>query len=150
MLAAMIITSCGSSIVTSDELVMINKGMTLEKANELYEPYFDEENVIKTKVNGKNYTIITLLRITSTEKKTYQATTTGQTMGYDSRGNPTMQSGLVTETRTRRDDKYTSFYLIFQEQNYLFSGYAYEAKISHISPLLNQLIDFTLNEVEEE
>lgn len=150
LLAAITISSCGSSIVTSDELALLNTGLTLEKAEEIYEGlYDDEEGVVKKEVGGKKYTIITLMRITSVEKETYQASTFGQTMGYDNKGNPTMKTEVVEETRTRRNNKYTNFYLIFEGQNYLFSGYGYEAKISHRSPILTKLMDFTLNEVEE-
>lgn len=147
IITAMTIASCGSSLVTSDELVLINTGLTLDKAKELYEPYFDDENVIKTEVNGKNYTIITFLRITSVEKESYQVNTGPK---YNSNYDGTRSyAGEGTETRTRNNNKFTSFYLIFEEQNYLFSGYGYEAKISHKSPLLTKLIDFTLSEVEE-
>lgn len=149
LLAAMFIASCGSSIVTSDELVLINTGLSLDKAKVLFEPYFDdEEDIVKTNVNGKDYTIIILKRITSTEKESYQIDN-GPT--YDTHYDGTRSySGTRTETRTQNNYKYTNFYLMFEEQNYLFSGYGYEAKISHKSPMLLKLIDFTLNEEEEE
>lgn len=145
----MFVASCGSSIVTSDELALINTRLTLDKAKVLYELYFDdEEDIVKTNINGKDYTIIILKRITSTEKESYQINN-GST--YDTYYDGTRSySGSRTETRTRDNYKYTNFYLIFEEQNYLFSGYGYEAKISHNSPTLLKLIDFTLNEEEEE
>ncbi len=147
IIAALFLSSCGSSVVTSDELSMISTKLTLDKAKELFSDLFDsDEDVVKTKVKNKDYTIIILKRVTSAKKETYQVNS-GSRYSTDYNGRSVYQ-GTSTDTKTNKFETKTNFYLIFDGQNYVFSGYGYEAKINHNRKLLTELIDFTQAEEE--
>lgn len=141
ILIALIVSSCGSSITTSEDLALININLTLDNAKEIYSGLYNKkEGLLTKKVNGNVYTILILKRITSTEKKTVQTNSVRQNIkGPDGRITD-VNSG--PEYRTEYDNNITNFYLIFENQNYLFAGYGYEAKISTNKELYNQLIDF--------
>lgn len=141
ILIALIVSSCGTSITTSEDLALININLTLDNAKEIYSGLYNKkEGLLTKKVNGNVYTILILKRITSTEKKTVQTNSVRQNIkGPDGRITD-VNSG--PEYRTEYDNNITNFYLIFENQNYLFAGYGYEAKISTNKELYNQLIDF--------
>lgn len=148
-LCSIVITSCGVMRATSDDLTQINNRLTLKEAKTIFEDIHKEEDIITKKVGSDYYTVLVMRKITVTEKEAYTATSTNQSMGNNSMGHPTTTQTQVSETRSRFNSTFTKFYIVFKGEDYVFSGYGYEAKISPKSDLLTSLIDFSIMEDEK-
>lgn len=149
LLSSIIISSCSFKIATSEDLTQVNNRTTLNEAKAMFEDIYEEESIITKKIGDTYYTVLVVQKVTVTEKEKYTTTTSQPAIGTDSHGNPTTRTEFRDETREKYNNTFTNFYLVFKGQDYVFSGFGYEAKISPKSDLLNSLIGFDLREEVE-
>jgi len=125
IIVSILVASCGTPSIPVNELSRINSNLKLADAKTMFEDYFDDEDeIVEFTHNNKNYTVIQFTRITTIVKQFRNSFAGGSRTG-----------GFQQTSKSR-----TPFMLVFEGNDYMFSGFRYEAKINPNDEIL-QVID---------